>query len=254
MYKSGVVSVSFRKNSAEEIIEAAKAAKLSVIEWGGDVHSPAGDVARAEELASLSSKAGIELLSYGSYFRLGVNTVEEFSSVLQSALALGTSKIRIWGYKYIPECCGDDWDRAVRDARAMCEMVKPHGILLCLECHNGSITEDYHSAIKFIKEVNHSSMRLYWQINEMRDKEYNLAAIRTLAPYVEVIHTFFFKPGRVQVPLAEGREDWLDYLREFSKAVPKRELPMLLEFMPDGKIESLITEAESLNALISEAE
>ena len=53
MFISGVVSVSFRPNSVEEIINAAKNANLSLIEWGSDVHSPAGDTLLAEKISKL---------------------------------------------------------------------------------------------------------------------------------------------------------------------------------------------------------
>ena len=40
MYQIGLVSVSFRGLSPEEIIRIAKDAGLSRIEWGSDVHAP----------------------------------------------------------------------------------------------------------------------------------------------------------------------------------------------------------------------
>ena len=39
MYKCGLVSVSFRNNTVEEIVKAVKYAGLSCIEWGSDVHA-----------------------------------------------------------------------------------------------------------------------------------------------------------------------------------------------------------------------
>ena len=43
-YTYGLVSVSFRKNSPEEILSAMKDSDLSVIEWGSDVHAPSDDI------------------------------------------------------------------------------------------------------------------------------------------------------------------------------------------------------------------
>ena len=42
-YTLGLVSISFRKHTPEEIIQAVKAAGLSCIEWGSDVHAPPHD-------------------------------------------------------------------------------------------------------------------------------------------------------------------------------------------------------------------
>ena len=39
-YSLGLVSVSFRKNTPKEILEAVKEAGLSCIEWGSDAHAP----------------------------------------------------------------------------------------------------------------------------------------------------------------------------------------------------------------------
>ena len=43
----GLVSISFRSKSVEEIALAARDAGLEAIEWGGDVHTPHGDIAAA---------------------------------------------------------------------------------------------------------------------------------------------------------------------------------------------------------------
>ncbi len=41
--RAGLVSVTFRQLSPEEIVRVAREAGLTVIEWGGDVHVPPGD-------------------------------------------------------------------------------------------------------------------------------------------------------------------------------------------------------------------
>ena len=82
--------------------------------------------------------------------------------------------------------------------------------------------------------------------------EYNIASIRALAPYVEVIHAFNWdKDGKY--PLALDANTWLDYLEEFSNISGERDIPVLLEFMPDGEISSLTTEAESLRHILDTA-
>ena len=251
MFKSGVVSVSFRPNSVEEIIKAASEAGLSLIEWGSDVHSPAGDVALAEKIKTDSEASGIKTVTYGSYFRVGVTPKEEFPEYLESAKALGASVIRIWAYKSIKATSGEEWDKVVSEAKEICKMAEAYGIKICLECHNGSITEDYNTALKFLNAVNHSLFGMYWQPNQLKTLEYNLDAVKALAPYVECLHVFHFIDN-VKAPLSEGLSDWRKYLAIIKESLSDKCIPAFLEFMPDDKIETLAREAATLNSLIKE--
>jgi sugar phosphate isomerase/epimerase len=252
MFKSGVVSVSFRPNSVEEIIKAAKEAELSYVEWGSDVHCTAGDVELAKKIKSASEENGLKTYSYGSYFRVGVTPNEEFYKYLDSAKALGSDIIRIWGYKRdIPECKGGEWDALVSDAKAICKMAEPYGIKICLECHNGSITENYKTALAFLKAVDHPLFRMYWQPNQLKSLEYNLEAASALSEYIECIHTFHFIDNE-KAPLEMGVFDWKQYLAIIKEKTENRDIPMLLEFMPDDKIETLKREAKTLNSIIAD--
>ena len=67
----GLVSISFRSNSVEEIAKAAQSAGLEAIEWGGDVHVPHGDIAAARRAAEISAKYGLKTVHYGSYYKIG---------------------------------------------------------------------------------------------------------------------------------------------------------------------------------------
>ena len=43
MFKTGIVSVTFRKKTIDEIIRLAKSSSLECIEVGSDVHAPKDD-------------------------------------------------------------------------------------------------------------------------------------------------------------------------------------------------------------------
>lgn len=252
MFNSGVVSVSFRPNSCKDIIDAAKNAGLSKIEWGSDVHCPAGDLEIARQLKSDSEKNGIATNTYGSYFRVGVTPNEEFFKYLESAKALGAEKIRIWAYKKdIPEHSGEEWDSVVASAREICEFAEPYGIKICLECHNGSLTQDYKTALAFLEAVDHKLFRTYWQPNQLKSLEYNIEAVKALSKYVEALHVFHIVDN-VKMPLSEGASDWRKYLEILKSELGEKEIPALLEFMPDDKIETLAREAETLHSLLAE--
>ena len=90
----GLTSVTFRGKSCEEIIALAVRAGLECIEWGGDIHVPAGRLARAREVGERTRKAGLKVLSYGSYFRPLAD--ENFQVIVDTALALGAETIRVW--------------------------------------------------------------------------------------------------------------------------------------------------------------
>lgn len=98
--KLGLTSVTFKEKSIEEVVDLTKRAGLSCIEWGGDVHVVHGDVETAKKAREITNNAGLEVSSYGSYYRVGdygENYKEEFGKILKTAEALGAKTIRIWG-------------------------------------------------------------------------------------------------------------------------------------------------------------
>lgn len=78
MLNTGLVSVTFRDKTPEEIISAVKQCGLEGIEWGGDVHVLPGDVSRAREIRHLTEQAGLAVWAYGSYFEAGEQTPDLF--------------------------------------------------------------------------------------------------------------------------------------------------------------------------------
>ena len=250
-YTLGLVSISFRKHTPEEIIQAVKAAGLSCIEWGSDVHAPCRDTERLYEIARLQGEYGITCSSYGTYFRLGVTPLSELSDYIAAAGILGTNILRLWGgtkkgVDMTPEELADFTDTC-RKAAAMAEEA---GVILCLECHMLSVTETPDYAVSLMEAVNSPAFRMYWQPFQWLDTEGSLAVARAVAPYAEHIHVFNWQPPRMaptKHPLAEAAEDWRRYLTAFT--TPRT---LLLEFMPDDRLESLPTEAEALRAIIGE--
>ena len=73
MNKTGIVSISFRKYTKEEIASYAKASGLDCIEWGGDVHTPHGNVEEAEKTVEITHGCGLDVAEYGSYYVIGQN-------------------------------------------------------------------------------------------------------------------------------------------------------------------------------------
>ena len=83
-YKLGLVSVSFRQHTPKEILEAVKAAGLSCIEWGSDVHAPHTDLGRLGEIA--------EMLGYSSVYSFSKAFKENFGMSPKAYAALHHSE------------------------------------------------------------------------------------------------------------------------------------------------------------------
>ncbi len=244
MAKLGLVSISFRGHSPEEIIAEAKNAGLSCIEWGSDVHAPCEDINKLKEIKKLQEETGISCCSYGTYFRLGVNNTDELQKYIDAAKILGTDILRLW--------CGNkssaDYDEAeekllLEECKKASETAENNGVTLCMECHNGTFTDTKEGAIKLIKTVNSPAFRMYWQPNQFTEIEENKRYARLLASFTKTIHIFNWTADK-RYPLSEAVALWKEYLSYFNGTQT-----LLLEFMPDDKTESLKTEADSLKLI-----
>ncbi len=239
-YRTGLVSISFRKYSVEELIEASLAAGITAIEWGSDVHVPAGDVETAKKTAELCEKANITLPQYGSYYYLTYDP-ESFAGVLECARALGTPLIRVWGGKTpSDQLTVEKYDELVADARRICDMAKDR--IICLECHKNSVTDEYHTALQFLKDVDRENLKMFWQPHQFRNLSYNLDALQALLPYIHSVHVFSWDREKMY-PLAWGQDAWLQYLDILKKAGIEN---YMLEFMHDHRLESLNETANTL--------
>lgn len=242
-YKLGLVSVSFRSHTPEEILSAMKEAGLSCIEWGSDVHCPPK---KAEALAKLQKQYGIACCSYGTYFRLGETPIEELDGYICAAKMLGTDILRLWcGNKDSETYSAEEKEKLFSECKKAAQTAEKNKVILCMECHNGTYTNTKESAAELINEVNSPSFRMYWQPNQFRSEEENLEYARLLAPSTEHIHVFNWK-GKEKYPLRDAKDIWQKYLGCFSA-----DKTLLLEFMPDNNIETLKTEAEALKEIVT---
>lgn len=239
MFKTGLVSISFRNTSPGEIIHAAKEAELDGIEWGGDVHVPAGDIKTAVDIREKTVDAGLEVIAYGSYYRAGRSDdyLPKFSKVMDSAQALNAPIIRIWaGNKGSADTSEAEFNRMVEETRAIADIAQKSGIILSFECHNNTYTDDYRAASRLVSKIDKKNVTMYWQPNQLKSDEYNIAAANALSDITTNVHTFYWI-GNQRYPLNKGVEIWSRYIDCFKNAA----YPMcfLLEFMHDNSIESL---------------
>ncbi len=243
--KSGLVSVSFRQNTPDEILRACKACALDAVEWGSDVHAPANDPTRLRDIANRQAAMDIRCSSYGTYFRIGTHRPQDIHPYIRAAEILGTRTLRVW--------CGDRassaYDSAARtaileDCRALAHIAEEADVVLCTEFHHGTLTDRADSVLWLTSALGSSHFKTYWQPNQFMTAQENLASAQALGPITENIHVFNWA-GSAKYPLAEGQALWLDYMAAFSQ-----DGYALLEFMPDGRIESLPAEAAALQAIL----
>ncbi|MBR4073373.1 MAG: sugar phosphate isomerase/epimerase [Clostridia bacterium] len=242
--KSGLVSISFRQNSVEEIIKAVKAAELTCIEWGSDVHAPYDNTEKIQEIVKLQKKYGIECSSYGTYFKLDVTPIEELEGYIKAAKLLGTDILRLWcGSKSSAEYTKEEKENLFSVCRKAAKIAEENNVKLCMECHIGTFTDEINAALELMNGVNSPNFKMYWQPNQTKTFEENCNYAAKIAPFVESIHIFNWE-GMDRFPLAGAVDVWKKYLSYF-----KGDKALLLEFMPDDKIETLKTEAEALRKI-----
>ncbi|MFW6217682.1 MAG: sugar phosphate isomerase/epimerase family protein [Verrucomicrobiota bacterium] len=250
--KSGLCSISFRKHSVDEVIELAKSAGIEGIEWGGDVHVPPGDLELARRVREKTEAAGLEVCSYGSYYKCTDET-EPFADVLDSARELGAPVIRLWaGAKGSAEATEDDRrDIAERLRRAVLSAAESN-ITVALEYHGGTLTDTQESAHRLLQEVGLPDLKLYWQPRTGGEFKDDIPELEAALPVLAHVHCFHWGPGgwKDRRPLLEGTDDWKTYLEIIRQAEDERFI--ILEFIKDDSPEQLREDARVLRALLAE--
>lgn len=239
----GLVSISFRSLTPDQILSLSVQAGLKAIEWGSDVHVPAGDIETARRVGDATRAAGLCIPAYGSYYKIGLSDEADFSGIAACARALDTDHIRVWAYHKNPEDIAPEiYAQIVADARRICKAVPD--MTICLECHNNTLTSNPVSALKFLEDTACKNLKMFWQPNQLRTHEENLLACKALLPYIEHIHVFSWE-GSQHFPLAHHTERWQDYLDILRDGMPAK-IPLMLEFMHDHQPETLSPTAKTL--------
>lgn len=246
---TGLTSVTFRGLNVETIVELAVQAGIDGIEWGGDIHVPEGDLEAAGYASGLTKSAGLKVLSYGSYYRLGNGG--DFSVILKTARELEAPNIRIWAGSISPEAAGEeDYKGMAEELKQICSQAQKEGITISLEYHRGTLTETAVSTLKLIGLVQSKNLYTYWQPNPDITPDKNCEELKRIKPYLSHIHTFYWKAGNIRYPLAEGRAEWLNYLRAAELDLKKS--AYILEFVKDDSINNFMADAAELkNCLLA---
>lgn len=246
--KAGLTSITFRDLAVPEIVRLAAKARINGIEWGSDVHVPHGDVEAARVARQETLNVGLEVSSYGSYYRAGDDESPQFKEVLDTAKALGAQTIRVWAGQRGSGNCGSQYRvRVVENLRKIAEMAGAADIKVACEYHGGTLTDDDESAQALMSEVAHDNLGLYWQPRLRQEHGDRCDALKALLPHLSNLHVFHWvvtddkKEAR---PLAEAEALWQDYLK--IAAIGGVDRWALLEFVPDNSPEQFLRSAEAL--------
>jgi len=247
MLHAGLVSVTFRQLSPEEIISLVSQAGLEGIEWGGDIHVPHGDLRRAAEVRRWTEEAGLVVSSYGSYYRVGHEEPAPFTVVLETALALGAPLIRVWAGKLGSAQADAAYrQRVAEESLRIAELAQEAEVAVAYEFHGGTLTDTNESALDLLQRAQHPALGSYWQPITGAPEEYRLAGLRGVLPWLKNLHVFFWRPDYGRQPLASGETIWREYLR--LAAGTGREHWALLEFVRDDAPAAFLEDATTLRA------
>lgn len=253
----GLASVTYRQLSADEVVRLAVGAGLAAIEWGGDVHVPAGKLAEAQRVAELCGGAGLEICSYGSYFHAGHDDLEAADTVVRTAISLGAPNIRVWAGR-VPsaDCSTEHRQRVADDIGGLAVLAAEHGIQVSVECHPDTLTDNLASTLRLLDDIKMSAgvVRPYWQpVPGQRVGEAG-KHVDALLPLLRTVHVFAWSPDGVRLPLRAAAPLWQDVLGRLSRATGDDGTARyaLLEFVPDDSPDRLAAEAATLCEWLAE--
>lgn len=271
MVKAGICSVTLAKHPVETVIKTAVDAGLKGIEWWGNGHVPHGDIECARRVRGLTENAGLEVSSYGSYYRVGVSEAAglSFDSVLQTAIALETRLIRVWAADRDYHDADEEFIQSVvDDTFRIADISAKQGISVVFEYHGGSLTDRNDTAIKFAEKVIHPNVFFSWQPPHGYSLEHCLDGLRGLLPRLGTVHVYHWTIGSYEKnilnetirplnypddfhrhPLSDGTERWRKYID--AVGATGRDHYALLEFVKDDSLNAVVKDAATLIKLLN---
>jgi sugar phosphate isomerase/epimerase len=247
MFKTGMVSVTFRKLQPEEVVRLTAEAGLSAIEWGGDVHAPAGDEDTADRVIKLTKDAGLKVSAYGSYFRAGTyeEPETEIDKIINSAVILECPLIRIWAGQLASSEADETYRlKVMEQGRLLAGKAQARGMRTAWEHHRNTLTDTVESVRRLITEA--PIIGCYWQPDTDLSPAERIFSIKNILPALANVHVFHWK-NHERLPLQDGIPEWQEYFVELGKASGDRYVS--LEFVRADDIQQFKQDAAVLKKL-----
>lgn len=248
MIVPGLMSVTLRQCDVRSVVGVAADSGLTAIHWSGDVHVPVGDFGAAELARGLCAGAGIEIEGYGSYYRSGESSPEDFDTVVRTAEVLGAPHVRVWaGTRGSAVHDLEARERIVADISRCGEIAAERGIDVVLEYHPDTLTDDIESATSLVAAT---GVRTYWQPGPAPNVASCVNEVHRLGDAVVGAHVFAWGRGGYvdRLPLAERSDLWRPVLSVLGSLGDRRYA--LLEFVTDDSVAGLARDAQSLIDMI----
>ncbi len=243
-FSIGLCSVTFRKKTAEEVVEIAKNSGIGFIEWGGDVHVKS--LEDAKKVRALCDKAGIKISSYGSYFNSLNYDEVKWIEACKIAKEMNADSIRIWlGKKNSQDTSDEEYKSILENTKGMCDIASEYSLTVCPECHDNTYNNDTDAILRFIGDLGKDNFRTYFQSRYFR-MEYDLDRIERTYDHIKNVHVSYRDLKREQL-FRKKDKNYLDTLlkrliaKGFSGIV-------MLEFVSGDKEKSLQSDTEKLRA------
>ena len=187
--KLGVASVTFRSKTIAEVIEIAKNAGVTYIEWGADVHvKNEQDAKTARELCDENN---IKISSYGSYFRAGLHDTDSWEQICKNAEIMGAESIRIWlGDKDSEKFTQEEYNKLLNDLTILCDTAEKYNLLVCPECHDNTFNNNTDSIIRLKNDLNKENFKTYFQSRYFRF-DYDIDRIERTFEFIENVHVSY---------------------------------------------------------------
>jgi sugar phosphate isomerase/epimerase len=167
----------------------------------------------------MTREAGLEIPSYGSYYRLGISPKEEGDGVLESAVALDATIIRVWaGDLGSADASPEIRSAIVEDARSLAERAESRGLKIACEWHGGTLTDTLDSSMELLKAVDHPAFGTYWQPRNGQPVESRLSDLKEIARYLMGLHVFQWGAKGERQPLSASKDFWPPCLHQVTEA------------------------------------
>ncbi len=248
--KPGLVSITLRQKSPQEIIRLCQETDLQGIEWGGDVHVPHGDLAKARQVRRWCEDAGIQIATYGSYYRTGHSEEETpFAQVLETAHELGAPLIRVWAGKMDAQDADQKYFQdVVNESQRIGDLAKQAKITLAYEFHGKTLNNSAAASKVLFDTIDHPAWQTLWQplpIETIPQEE----SLQSVLPRLANLHVYHWQSSNNRFPLADGFAEWRKYFSIADNDIPRW---ALLEFVCNDDPENLRQDAATLHRLLNE--
>ena len=251
--RPGLCSVTFRDLPAEAVARLAAEAGLAGVEWGGDVHAPPGDVARARRIAAVCGDLGLGVPSYGAYLRCEDAGEDRLDAALDVAEALGARTLRVWaGRRGSAEADAAHRARVAETLAGHVDAAAARGLRVALEWHPNTLTDTREAAMALIAATGRAGLATYWQRRDGQGLADATADLDAIGARLAHVHVFWWTAARERLPLADGAAFWRALTPRLAAAPGPAPRWALMEFVRDGDVARFRADAATLLSLLAE--